>query len=110
MAKFYGKVGYAQAVETAPGVYKNNAITERHYRGDVIKSNRRLENSENLNDNIRVNNSISIVADAYAYEHFFAMKYVEWMGSLWKISNAEVQRPRIILTLGEVYNGPKPKI
>ena len=110
MAKFYGKVGYAQTVETAPGVYKKNAITERYYRGDVIKNTRRLENSENLNDNIRVNNSISIVADAYAYEHFFAMKYVEWMGSLWKISNAEVQRPRIILTLGEVYNGPKPKI
>lgn len=103
MAKFYGVIGYVETKETAPGVWRE-VSEERHYRGDIIRNTRRWENGQNLNDNLNVSNQFSIVADAYAYEHFFAMRYINWMGASWKITNVEVQRPRLILTVGGVYN------
>lgn len=103
MAKFYGKIGYAETKETAPDVW-TEVITERTYTGDVLRNTRRWESGENLNDNLNINNLISIVADAFAYQNFSAIRYIEWMGSKWKITNVEVQRPRLILTIGGVYN------
>ena len=104
MARYYGVVGYAETKETAPGVW-TESITERKYRGDITRNTRRLENSSQVNDNVVINNTISICADAYAYQNFFAIRYVEWMGAHWKVTNVEVQRPRLILTIGGVYNG-----
>lgn len=104
MAKFYGEIGYVELVETVPGVWKEE-ITKRNYFGDLIRNTRRLESSGNLNDDININNQISIVADPYAINHFHAMRYVEFMGARWKITNVQVERPRLILTLGGVYNG-----
>jgi hypothetical protein len=108
MAKFYGKIGYAgDTVEsvTNPGVWED-AIVEYQYYGDVIRNTRRLQDGDQVNDDLSVNNSISILADAYANEHFFAIRYVEWAGTLWKVSDVEVQSPRLLLRLGGVYNGP----
>lgn len=106
MPKFYGKVGYALTVEKAPGVW-DDTPTEIAYFGDVVRNTRRLQDGESVNSDLSVNNSISIVADAYAHEHFFAIRYVEWMGTLWTVSDVEVQSPRLLLRLGSVYNGPK---
>ena len=103
MAKYYGIIGYAEAVETAPGVWKEQ-ITERNYYGDVIRNTRRLQSANQLNDNVNVSNEISIVADPFAYQNFHSMRYVEFMGTKWKITNVEVQYPRLILELGGVYN------
>src|SRR5580765_612036 len=109
MARFFGRVGYGESVETetGSGVWVDE-ITEHSYYGDVIRSSRELNAGENLNDDLSVQNSISIVADAYANDHFFAIRYAEWAGTLWTISSVEVQSPRLILRLGEVYNGPTP--
>ena len=104
MAKFFGKVGYVENKITAPGV-TSEVPTEYSYYGDVLRNTRRYEAGEHLNDNLNINNMISIVADAYAYDHFFAMRYIQWMGAYWEITNVEVQRPRLILTIGGVYNG-----
>jgi hypothetical protein len=104
MAKFYGKVGYAVTTETAPGVFTEQ-ITERNYSGDVIRNVSKVQGGENLNDNLTVDNKLSIVADPFAYENFYSMRYVSWMGALWKISSVEVMRPRLVLTVGGVYNG-----
>ncbi len=103
MAKFYGKVGYLSTEETSPDVY-SEVLTERLYKGDVLRNQKRYQASEGLNDDVIVNNSISIVADSYAYENAFAIKYVQWMGVLWKVISIEIQRPRIILSLGGKYN------
>lgn len=104
MAKFYGMVGYAETAETSPGVWTEK-ITERAYYGDVYRNVRNLQNSGNVNDDINVNNQISIVADPYAFENFHAMRYVIFMDTKWKITSVDVQYPRLILTLGGVYNG-----
>jgi hypothetical protein len=107
MARFYGRVGYAFTVETAPGVHTEEII-EHSYFGDVVRNARNLREGENLNPKLSVQNSISIVADAYANDHFFAIRYVEWSGVLWTVTSVEVQSPRLLLRLGEVYNGLTP--
>jgi hypothetical protein len=109
MARFSGRVGYGESVETAPGVHVDE-IVERSYFGDVVRNARNLKEGENLNADLSVQNSISIVADAYANDHFFAIRYVEWAGALWTVSSVEVQSPRLLLRLGEVYNGPTPGV
>lgn len=103
MAKFYGIIGYAETVETRPGVWEEQ-ITEKTYYGDVIRNTRRLQSTDQLNDNINVANEISIISDPFANENFHSMRYVEFMGAKWKITNVEVQYPRLILTIGGVYN------
>lgn len=104
MAKFYGVIGYAETVETRPGVHEEQ-ITERNYFGDLTRNTRRLQTADQLNDNINIANEISIVADPYANDHFHAMRYVEFQGARWKITNVEVKYPRLLLTVGGLYNG-----
>ena len=104
MAKFYGAIGYAELVETTPGVWTEQ-ITKRNYYGEVIRNTRRLQSTQNLNDDVNISNEISIVADPYAINNFHSMRYAEFMGAKWKINNVEVQYPRLLLTLGGVYNG-----
>lgn len=103
MAKFYGKVGFGVDTVTSPGVHIDE-IVERPYYGDLTKNTRRLESGSYLNDNVTISNEISIVADPYAYENFHAMLYVTFMGAKWKITNVDVQYPRLILTTGGIYN------
>ena len=104
MAKWYGAIGYAETVEVRPGV-KEEQITELNYFGDLVRNSRRLMSTDQLNDNINVANEISILADPFAEQNFHKMRYVKFMGAKWKISNVDVQRPRLILTLGGLYNG-----
>lgn len=106
MAKFFGTIGYGISTETAPGVWED-VITEKSYYGDVIRNSRGVREDEKINNDLTVGNSISIVADAYASEHFFAMRYIRWAGTLWIVDDVVVERPRLLLRLGGVYNGPK---
>ena len=104
MAKWYGVIGYAVTVETDPGVWEET-ITERSYYGDTIRNTRMLQNSGEVNDNVNISNQISIVADPYANQNIYALRYIEFMGTKWKITNVDVQYPRLILTIGGVWNG-----
>lgn len=105
MSKFFGIVGFAEdTIETSPGVWVEK-IVERNYYGDVNRNTRRLESSSTLNDNINLSNEISILADPYAYNHFHLIRYVEFMGTRWKVTTVEEKYPRLILVLGGLYNG-----
>ena len=104
MAKWYGKIGYAEMKEKKPGDW-GEVITERSYFGDAIRNTRLLQqNTNSTNDNVNVGNQISIVADPYANQNFHSMRYVEFMGNRWKVTNVDVQYPRLILTIGGLYN------
>jgi len=103
MAKFSGLIGYVLATETTPGVWQE-VPTEVHHTGDVLRNTRRWEKGVGLNDNVVINNQFSIIGTAYAFDNLEAMRYVVYMGVKWKITNIEIQRPRIILTAGGVYN------
>lgn len=104
MARYYGSVGYANSTEPNPGVVVEE-ITTREYYGDVLYNTRRLENSGEINDDINVSNKISIVADPYALDNFWKIRYATFMGQKWKVKSVDVERPRLILTLGGLYNG-----
>ena len=106
MAKWCGIIGYVgQQVETVPGVWKDEII-ERKYKGDLTSVRSRWSTpSDSTNDDLTINNQISIVADPFAYDNFRSMKYVEFAGTKWKIESIEVKYPRLVLTIGGVYNG-----
>lgn len=105
--KFSGKVGFwLKDVETKPGVYKPD-IVEKSYTGDILKNIRNFQSSENqANDNLRVNNRVSIISDLYMQENWPSIKYITWNGTKWKVNSVDVNSyPRVILELGGVYNG-----
>lgn len=104
MNKYYGVVGYGVTEETTPGVWEPH-IVERRYYGDILRNSRRLENGTSTNDDININNQISILADPFAYQNFHNMKYASFMGTLWKVTSVDVQSPRLVLTIGGEYNG-----
>lgn len=106
MAKWFGNIGYAETIEdpVGSGVWIER-ITERPYYGDVLRNSRRLQNPGQINDNINISNQISIISDQFANQNFHAIRYIEFMGSKWKVSDVEVQYPRLTLTIGDVYNG-----
>lgn len=103
MAKFYGEIGYVIPTEKSPGVWIDKPV-KRNYYGDVNRNTRRLQSTSEVNDNITISNEISIVTDPFAVENFHWIKYVKFMGAKWKITNIEVQFPRLILTVGGLYN------
>ena len=107
MARYYGEIGYAaETVEDPPdsGIWVEQ-IEEFPYSGDVLRNTRQLKPGEGLNSDISVGNTISIVADQFANEHFMKIRYIRWAGELWTVTNVEVKAPRLILSLGSVYNG-----
>ena len=106
MARWFGKVGYSETVETAPGVWMPQD-TIREYYGDVTRNATRWTgNSDSTNDDLTVNTQISIVADPFAVEKFYSIKWIEFMGVKWSVDSVDpTQPPRLILNLGGVYNG-----
>ena len=109
MGKWFGKIGYAVTAETEPGLWEDT-IVEREYYGDMISDRRKHQTSGEVNDNINLANVISIIADPFAYENCSRMVYAEIMGAKWKITDIEVQYPRLILTIGGVYNGDSLRV
>ena len=107
MAKFHGLVGFATSELLSPGVYADD-ITEREYYGDVIREVKTFNQAQNqVNDNLTLGNRISVVGDDFANLNVARLRYVIWGGEYWKIISVEIQRPRLILSLGGLYKGPK---
>lgn len=102
MAKYYGMIGFATQQETKPGIWED-VIEERPYKGDVLRNGRRYDRSESINDNFTITNQFSIVSDAFLYSHIPALRYLEYMGSKFKIVSAEIDRPRVTISVGGVY-------
>lgn len=108
MAKFYGVIGFEEFEETRPSTY-TPTIVERKYAGDLVRNFRRLDTGDGVNDDLNISNEISIVADPYAVNHFHSIRYVKLHGGLWKVTSVDVNFPRLILSIGGVYNGPTPE-
>ena len=107
MAKYSGRVGFILTEETSDGVYRE-IPTERRYYGDLIRNHKRWEDNQKINSDIVLQNEVSIVADPYALSNFQSIKYIELYGSFWKVTAVDVQYPRLVLSIGGVYNGEIP--
>lgn len=100
--KYCGDIGFCKTVEMEPGVWSEKVVVKR-YRGDITRLSRRTQNTGTVNDSIRLTNVISVVANPFLQENLFCVRFAEFMGVKWKVTDAEVQYPRILLTLGDVY-------
>jgi len=107
MAKWAGKIGFSETVETSFDV-QSEQITERTYYGDVTRNSRRWDSGQGINDNFVINNGISVVADDYMLTNLKYMRYVTWQGARWKIRDITIEYPRCVLTIGDLYNGKTP--
>lgn len=103
MAKFCGKIGFENTKQTGVDIYEES-IEEYEYFGDVIRNRGRIINGSEINSDVNISNQISIVADPFANTHFHSIRYVEWMGSKWRVTDVEVQYPRLVLSIGGLYN------
>lgn len=102
--KWSGEIGFAELKEIEPG-YVEDVITDKKYKGDLIRDTRRTQSSGNINDDIVISNQISILADPYITQNFLNIRYARWQGHRWKVTTVDVDYPRITLTLGGVWNG-----
>lgn len=106
--RFSGTVGYIRQAETRPGVWEDQ-VTERSYIGDVVRASRHLDAPSQappvVNGDISLRNSFSIVGDDHAYGNFKDIKYVQWDGTAWTVTDVEIRRPRLILTIGAEWRG-----
>ena len=103
--RYYDKIGFWEDdVEVRPGVY-DSVITEKYYSGEIIENRQRWNPSDHQNDDLTVSNKISIIADTYLNTHLSSIKYATFMGIKWKVKSLDIKYPRVILDLGEVYNG-----
>ena len=106
MSKYYGKVGFVTRVEdlNEPGVWVDKTEI-RNYYGDIIKNHRQWQNQENsTNDNVTINNQISIIADPFAFQNFQYLRWIQWSGAKWKITSVDIEYPRLILSIGGLYD------
>jgi len=106
MAKYHGKIGFGQTSEIKPGVWKDT-ITEKNYYGDILQNYVRNENSQQVNDNLNISNRFSIISDPFATQNFHSIKYLEYLGIKWKVTSVDLQYPRLILSVGGVWNADK---
>ena len=102
MSRFYGAIGFARQEQTAPGVY-SDTIVEKDYRGELIQNMVRWDSTDSVNDDMRISNTLSIIADPYSQNHISEMRYVVWLGKKWKITSVTVEHPRLKLELGGLY-------
>ena len=101
--RYHGFIGYSVDVETYPGVWEEE-IVEHELYGNVIKQRINVQGEKTVNPKITISNNISIIANPYAYEHVEAIRYATYLGKKWNVTDIEIQTPRIILTLGDIYN------
>lgn len=102
MAKFYGEIGYSETTEISPGVWGDTVVGKNYY-GEIFKESHRWSTSKEVNDDFRINASVSILADAYAYKNVKHIKYVKYLGVKWKVVEITPEYPNITLTLGGEY-------
>lgn len=106
MAKWYGKVGFAETLETDLDEW-TETIIERPYPGDILSISRSMQTGNEINNDITISNKISFITDPYARQNFHNIRYVTYMGNKWRVTNISVEYPRLTLTLGGIWTDEK---
>lgn len=104
MAKFAGLVTYVTQVESRPGIWTDESIS-RLMRGDMLRKGSVGQNDDKVNSDISLNHRVSLVGDEYALNNYYDIKHIQLNGREWEVTSVEVQHPRLILTIGGLWNG-----
>ena len=109
MARYYGEVGYAVQREVRPSVWEDE-ITERLYFGETVERSYRFQTPQDqISNNLMLNTDFDIIADDFAIDHWSHIRYIVYGGTRWSVTSISVDRPRIHLKVGGIYNGPVPE-
>lgn len=106
MARFYGTVGFMQTVEddSRPGMYFEK-ITEYPKRyGDILTNKWNSSPGKSINDDFKVANRISVVCNKKMISEAQFARYIIWNNVKWEITSVDIEPPRLIFTLGGIYN------
>lgn len=103
--RYYGLIGFGMTVNQGDDDVYKEEIEARPYMGDVVRHMYNMQSSDKLTKDIQVNMQISILADEFAVNFMHLIRYAEWRGVKWQVTAVEPQYPRLILSLGGVYNG-----
>lgn len=112
MAKYSGKLGlvYPDA-ETAPGIWAPEKVEEVSVKGDTLNLSKSYSpSSQSINDDLTLSKRVSIIASSDLIADTASMRYLTYLGQRWKIVEIDFQRPRLIFTLGGIWNGRIPDI
>lgn len=104
MAKFFGKIGFIRTVETRPDIWEEE-VSERDYIGDFVEPVRSWHTSDGANDDVELRTDISVIMDPFANENYPYARYVVIKGVKWKVKSIRPGYPRLVLSIGGVYNG-----
>lgn len=108
MGKYSGMIGFATNVEKEPSIY-DDVITEQKYYGDILENNSKFIVSDNLSGDVQITNQFSIVGDSFAFQNYTDIRYLTWKGKRWIVTFVKEQYPRLVLTIGGIYNGQTPE-
>lgn len=106
MAKYVGMIGFVRNEEIEPGIWED-VVTEKKYRGDILKNNQRFAVSTSIEGELKITNQFSIIGNSYAFDHVSDIRYLEWRGNRWVVDTVEIEYPRLVMTIGGLYNGPQ---
>lgn len=104
--KGHGNIGFQLPLrEVRPGVWKPEEIVIKHYTWDLDRLFNSESRASSINTEMRLNNTISIVADPFLNNNITSIIWVEFLGAKWQVSSIDASNPpRLLITLGGVYN------
>lgn len=103
MARYSGLVGYVTQEETVPGVW-SPVENPRTMKGEIIRQSSTNPDHGKINSDISLNHRVSLWGDAYAFDSYYAIKWIQIDGRKWEVTSVEIKRPRIIVTVGGLWN------
>lgn len=106
MTKYKGLIGFVSNEEIEPGIWED-VVTEKKYRGEILKNNQHFAVANTTSGELKITNQFSIVGNSYAFDHVSDIRYLEWRGNRWVVDTVDIEYPRLVITIGGLYNGPQ---
>ena len=104
MAKYYGAIGIAESVTGRHGEVKE-VLTEKYYMGDMLSNTMKTESGDSVNDDYHLNSRLSIIVDPYIANRLYSIRYITYMGAIWKVKSIEHKKRRGEIHIGGIDNG-----
>lgn len=103
---YHGKLGFITTVDKGHGIRGKESV-ERYYYGDLKRISWHRADPQAVNTGLNISNQLSIMGDPFLDENLSDLKWVEFKNKKWAVTNVEVEPPRIVITMGDLYVNSK---